>query len=309
MGSYFRSVATPVEKADCLASLRNAWVEHFGEPPKEDAVRLLTTQWGLESTWGKHGYCYNLGNVRASSTSDYMYISGNEIINGELVWFSGDKPSELAKFRAFRSLAEAAAYFVDFMANRSKVLAVLKGSCDPMAYCQALKDHFYYTDTLEHYSSVFLKLHADVKDLPVPTTKAPDYPLLSPDPAGDPSLAASKTPAPAAAPAPAPTPAPATSPSPATSSPAKAASPAPPATSSSPAPVITVAPASSGTSAPAPPAASSTGAPAGMVVVAELTVTARLVGSTDPLPRLRVRPSTAKPVAPGVSSVVVPGTP
>src|SRR5262245_30647451 len=104
MGEYLRAIATPVKKEDCLKVLLNAWIKQRGAPPKDGAVRLMATQWGLESSFGKAGYCYNLGNIRASKVSYYMYMAGNEIINGKVVTFSADKPSSMSKFRAFRTI-------------------------------------------------------------------------------------------------------------------------------------------------------------------------------------------------------------
>jgi len=253
MGEYFRAVATPVTKEDCMKVLRSAWIKQHGSPPKDGAIRLMTTQWGLETTWGKAGYCYNLGNIRAGKDADYMYIGGNEIIDGKVVWFSADKPSDLAKFRAFRSLDSAAEYYVAFLGRKAPVMEVLKGSCDPLGFVKALRQVGYFTDTVEHYSKTFLKVYKAIEALAVPPPgPVSGYATLTPDPEGDPALRAQKAPAAPAAPSP----------------------PAPPALP----PPLPVAPAEK-----SPGAAAARGP-----LLSRFIVAARLVGTTDAPPHLRV---------------------
>ena len=207
MASYFLRVATPVEKTDCMKALVNAWSQVFHERPKDDAVRLLCAHTGIETGWGTKGYCYNLTNIRTSKY-DYTYISGNEKINGQWVYFDADHPSDNARFRAFRTPQDFADAYIDLLSRMHQgSVAVLRGSCDPVAFCHALHASGFYTDDVDHYTSGFVQCHNMVKSMPVPPAgEVTGYPVLAPDPRGDP-LTWPATPAPVDPPPAAPTPA------------------------------------------------------------------------------------------------------
>lgn len=189
---YFLRVATPVAKDDCMRVLANAWTALTGAPPKDDAVRLMCAHWGVETTWGKKGYCYNLANMRTPSKYDYTYISGNEKINGRWEYFDQDHPSKMARFRAFHTPQEAANAYVDLLSRiHKRAFAVLQGSCDVTDFSRALSKQLgtgYYTDDVDHYTRALASVHAIVKSLSVPGGGAvTGYAVLAPDPRGDPS--------------------------------------------------------------------------------------------------------------------------
>jgi len=224
MAEYFLRVATPVKDTDCMKLLKNAWISVFSGSPKDEAILLMCAQWGLETGWGVQGYCYNLANVRTSKY-DYTYISGNEKIDGQWVYFDQDNPSDMSRFRAFRTPQDAADAYVDMLSRlHTGAVSVLKGSCDLEAFSRALSKEYgsgYYTDDYEHYTSALVRCHDLVKNKPVPGAGAvTGYCALEPDPRGDPSTwpkeettgnasstpaATSPSPAPASAPAEAPT--------------------------------------------------------------------------------------------------------
>ncbi|MGK3965418.1 hypothetical protein WMF38_14730 [Sorangium sp. So ce118] len=191
MGQYFRRVNTPVKVEDCLRLLVNAWQRRFGALPKDGAVRLMAAQWGIETNHGKAGACYNFGNQRPRSkaSDDYTYISGDEIINGKRVAFSGDAPSDLARFRAFRTPDAGADAYVEHIARLSEVMRVLNGSCAPEDFVTALKRHKYFTASLELYTKRYLDVYRRLKDMCIPPSgPVLGYATLAPDPEGDPAL-------------------------------------------------------------------------------------------------------------------------
>lgn len=191
MARYFLRVTTPVAKTDCMKVLKNAWITVFGSPPKDEAVRLMCAQWGLETGWGTRGYCYNLANIRTSKY-DYTYISGNEKIDGKWVYFDQDHPSAMSRFRAFRTPQDAADAYVDMLSRLHKgAVSVLQEGCDVRAFSRALSAQYgsgYYTDDFDHYTKGLVGCHDMVKDMPVPEAgPVTAYPVLEPDPRGDPS--------------------------------------------------------------------------------------------------------------------------
>ena len=191
MADYFLRVATPVTDSDCMQVLKNAWITVFGSPPKDEAVRLMCAQWGLETGWGVQGYCYNLPNIRTSKY-DYTYISGSEKIDGQWVYFDQDNPSDMSRFRAFKTPQDCADAYVDMLARLHKgATSVLQGSCDLEAFSRALSKEYgsgYYTDDYDHYTKALERCYDLIESKPLPAAgPVTGYPVLSPDPRGDPS--------------------------------------------------------------------------------------------------------------------------
>jgi len=51
---------TPAPKEEVIKALWQAWEDYFGETPKRESIWILTSQWALETGWGKSMHCFNL---------------------------------------------------------------------------------------------------------------------------------------------------------------------------------------------------------------------------------------------------------
>ena len=136
------AVVTPVKTAEVIAALWHAWRSYWGtSPPKRESIQLLAAQWALETGWGKSCMCYNLGNVRGSTTDGccWQFYKCNELLPidqatrlvqvgrglvyitsevGDKVWtwFVPDHPG--SRFRAFESLEAGALDYMTIMMRR-----------------------------------------------------------------------------------------------------------------------------------------------------------------------------------------------
>jgi len=156
---------TPIEPDDIRSALTEAWCVKFGSEPPTNAIELLMSQSALETGAWKSCVAYNLGNAKFSGTDgDWCYFTTWENVTPEqcaaLVAASTAaapvreiSPTKVVleprhpdcRFRAFPSLAQGAAWYLNFLATHYAAAwdAVLDG--DPFAFVHLLKAHGYFT--------------------------------------------------------------------------------------------------------------------------------------------------------------------
>lgn len=142
---------TNVSPLEMFSALKKAWKNKFNNDPKKESLVVILAQWALETGRGKFMHNYNCGNVKATSawTGDYTYFACNEIINGKIVWFYPDDPG--CKFRAFNSLDEGVASYLDILYGRfgGAWPAVISGNVSDFVHL--LKKQRYFTANEESY--------------------------------------------------------------------------------------------------------------------------------------------------------------
>ena len=166
---------TPGTSQSVYDALARAWRTQIGTEPRRTSLLLLCAQWALETGWGKSSHCNNLGNVRAkpNGSRSWCYYAANEIIlndharalvakakprrdgkgpdavithTGEktsTIWFYPD--SDGACFRAFDTLDEGAADYLEILRKRFTLAWAEVERGDPAAFGHALKAQNFYT--------------------------------------------------------------------------------------------------------------------------------------------------------------------
>lgn len=151
---------TPWTAQQVGQALVNAWTLLFGAGPTARSVAVLLSQWALETGRGKSCYASNLGNARPPTTRgdtlccQLTHVS--EIIGGREYFFA--PPSRGSTFRAFESLDEGAAWYLNSLHTRFAHAwpAVIAG--DPTAYSLALAESHYYTANPAQYTRTMVAL-------------------------------------------------------------------------------------------------------------------------------------------------------
>jgi len=186
---------TPASVPEVYAALGRCWRAKFNEEPKKTSLCVLLAQWALETGKGKAMWCFNLGNIKGKSGGSdgrcWTYFACNEILpiatahamvskaglretgTGEkdavitatkdgmaTVWFY---PNHYACcFRAYRTLDEGAADYLDMLHRRfaSAWPAVVAG--DPSQFSKLLKAARYYTADEAHYTRGVVSIYLEM---------------------------------------------------------------------------------------------------------------------------------------------------
>ena len=161
---------TALEPEEVRQALTAAWLERFGVSPLSDSVSVLLAQiaqeTGFRACWN-----FNLGNVKARPSAigpDYCELAGVwEIQNGERIELKMGEPG--TQFRAFRTLNEGAAAYLEVLAHRFADAwpAVVAG--DPIAFAVALKRAHYYTAPLDDYTRGLSSRFEELREPPLRT--------------------------------------------------------------------------------------------------------------------------------------------
>ena len=178
---------------------------YFGAPPtKKESIWVIAAQWALETGWGKHMHCWNLGNVKSRDGDGYDYCffgCGEEVTTAEANrWKAADpnlvqikriytnakgvsmasvwvEPKHwVSRFRAFNSFTEGALDYIGLLVRRFHLAweGVEKG--DPALFSHLARQQGYYTadeaqytKTIKSTFSMISKVPFDYDSLPVLT--------------------------------------------------------------------------------------------------------------------------------------------
>jgi len=165
---------TQITKAEALSALYAGWCATFGEAPKnDDSLRVLMSQWALETGWGKAMHNYNFGNVKSTAGDGYDYCMFRcyEKINGKIIWY--DPPDPATRFRAFRTAIDGAKDYLKILHKRFTLSwpAVLQGT--PAAFSHALRQQGYYTADESAYTQTLTSIFNSLKSTKIDKSQAP----------------------------------------------------------------------------------------------------------------------------------------
>jgi flagellum-specific peptidoglycan hydrolase FlgJ len=165
---------TPAALPDVAAALSKAWAALLDETPSQESILVLLAQWTLETGGGHAMHCFNLGNAKSvpGDGRSWCFFRCNEIIGGKAVWF--DPPHPQTRFRAFGSLEEGAADYLELLHRRfaSAWPAVVAG--DPAAFGHDLKAAHYYTADEHAYTALLVRLMGRLRAaIPAPAPCTP----------------------------------------------------------------------------------------------------------------------------------------
>jgi hypothetical protein len=138
---------TPAAPVAVVRSIRSGLETLLGRTPSNAHVAVLTAQSALESGRWRSMHRFNLGNVKASESYEYLYCQFrcDEVIGGKLEWF--DPPHPQTNFRAFMDLDTGAMDYLRFLAKRARYSSSWHAaeSGDPALFVHALKNAGYFT--------------------------------------------------------------------------------------------------------------------------------------------------------------------
>jgi hypothetical protein len=150
---------TPLTAGEVARAFQYAFTRLIGHPPKPRTLAILMAQSALESGRWKSLHCFNLTNIKASTTYEGLYClyRCNEIINGKVEWF--DPPHPQCRFRAFESLEDASLDYLTFLQRpRYKPAWEQALAGDPVAFVAALKRGGFFTANEEPYRKAVVSL-------------------------------------------------------------------------------------------------------------------------------------------------------
>lgn len=184
---------TPCSALDYVRSIRSGLETITGKTPTNGQIAVLTAQSALESGRWRSMHRFNPGNIKASSSYEYLYSQYrcNEVIGGKLEWF--DPPHPQTSFRAFMDLDTGVVDYLRFLSGRARYAgpwaAATRG--DPAAFVHALKISGYFTASegpyLKGVVSLFgeymrLLAQPDVDSPAVEVDHAAAVAVVAPDP-------------------------------------------------------------------------------------------------------------------------------
>lgn len=149
------AIRTKFSIAEFTESLIKGWKNITGEYPKKESVNVIISQWSLE-TGGNSCWCYNICNIKAvdDSTKTITYCALNgvwEMIKGERITLPKSDPGSW--FRAFETLDDGVAFYLDFLKNhRYKKAWVAIEAGKPAEFALLLKQLGYYTASVDDYT-------------------------------------------------------------------------------------------------------------------------------------------------------------
>lgn len=158
---FLDDTLTPCSAQALGVELAWAWFKRFGTAPEPKQVCILLAQWALETGRGRFCHCWNIGNAKSTMRDgrSWTFYRCNEIINGREVWFNPPDPG--CCFRAYETLREGAADYLDTIARRYKAAwpAVLNG--DPAGFVHELKRLNYFTANENAYRNSVVSLFCE----------------------------------------------------------------------------------------------------------------------------------------------------
>ncbi len=138
---------TPCSPAEVARAFREALEAVTGRTPSNAHLAVLVAQSALESGRWRSMHCWNFGNVKASSTYEWLYCQFrcNEVIGGKVQWF--DPPHPQCNFRAFTDIEAGALDHIRFLSQSKRYAGAWEAAAkgDPAALVHALKAAGYFT--------------------------------------------------------------------------------------------------------------------------------------------------------------------
>jgi hypothetical protein len=191
---------TPATALQVGQALIDVWPRVVGSPlPSLDPIRLLLSQWALETGRGKSMHAWNFGNAKASASMDHCFFPCDEVMTQAQADAAvqsappredGQGPSAILKaksvktgvvsvivnfypphpvcrFRAFRTIDEGAADYLGLLRRRFSQSwpALLAG--DPVQFCKDLQAQGYFTAALGPYTAGVVSLYNEFAKLPL----------------------------------------------------------------------------------------------------------------------------------------------
>lgn len=159
------AIRTPVDVEELALAFCSAYRQLTQLAPSRDTILVLLSQSALETGRWKSCMCFNLGNIKSRDGDgrSFTYFRCNEVVNGKVVWF--DKPSPVARFRAFHTLTEGAVDHIGFLAKSQRYAkawsAAVEG--DPAKFVDELKAAGYFTADLWPYKHSVCNIFAQFK--------------------------------------------------------------------------------------------------------------------------------------------------
>ncbi len=151
---------TPCEPLQVARAFRSALETVTGATPSNAHLAILVAHSALETGRWKSIHCWNFGNVKASSTYEWLYCQYrcNEVIDGKLQWF--DPPHPQCNFRAFASIDAGALDHIRFLSQSKRYAAAWEAakSGDPSRFVTALKAAGYFTADEGPYKKAVISL-------------------------------------------------------------------------------------------------------------------------------------------------------
>ena len=164
---------TPIAPTDLEAALTSAWLAKFGSDPPTNAIAVLMSQSALETGSWQSCVCYNLGNVKASTNAnDHCFFTTWENMSASQIaaYVAASTPDApvrevsptkavfgprhpVACFRAFGSLTEGAAFYLNFLATHYSAAWAFVLTGDIFGFNHALKAHGFYSADESAYLS------------------------------------------------------------------------------------------------------------------------------------------------------------
>jgi hypothetical protein len=191
---------TEVTTQEMALALVHAYWKYFRSWPRKDTIRVLLAQWALETGWGKHMHCFNVGNAKHSFSSgnDYCFFKCNEILRKDVAelllhedptrvmitsyranntcvtWFLPKHP--WSRFRAFKTLEDGVYDHLKMVVNRFDGAWPYAVAGDPEGYCRALKAQKYFTADLSVYTKTLKSVFNKLASL-----EMPEGPIVTPE--------------------------------------------------------------------------------------------------------------------------------
>lgn len=179
----------------------NGWNALFQESLGHKSVLIFIAHWALETGWGKKCHNWNLGNTRTKIGSDtydwVLYECGEDLDPADAkrevakdpknAWIVGPAPRNPGKvsvlfrpphptccFRAFASLEEGVIDYIGLLHKRFPACLPGLRSGDAVRYVTGLKQHGYFTASIEVYLKTFTSVYGPLqKKIPFPVEAPP----------------------------------------------------------------------------------------------------------------------------------------
>ena len=183
MVEELKAEKTIVTMQQMALAFYEAYYLYFNSWPKPESIKILLSQWALETGWGKSMWCYNIGNAksRPGDGHNWCFFKCNEVIKKStaerlqasspstakitsyrsdglcIVWFY--PKHAWSRFRAFKTLDDGVYDHLRMVVqNFNKAWPyVVKG--DPTKYSKALKRQGYYTADEASYTKTLRSIY------------------------------------------------------------------------------------------------------------------------------------------------------
>lgn len=176
IATYVDPVKTPMALMDAAMALRTALSAGRSELVRDDVLCLALAKSALETGRWRSMWNWNWGNVKAGESYVGMYtcIRLNEVIDGEVVWFSPqgqEGPNGLVgqvydvppghpqtRIRAYANRYDGAYSYVEALVQHFPRSYEMLFTADPVTFVNTLKAERYFTAAEGPYRSAVISL-------------------------------------------------------------------------------------------------------------------------------------------------------